>query len=83
MDNDSINIRIEEDEGRHKKSGSKNTKREHLFSIRRLFTKINQWRVRDRKLGTMDLPFFFIVTIHYYRSTECAVSELRVGIQVK
>ncbi len=63
MDNDSINIRIEEDEGRHKKSGSKNTKREHLFSIRRFFTKINQWRVRDRKLGTMDLPFFFIVTI--------------------
>lgn len=63
MDNDSINIRIEEDEGRHKKSGSKNIKREHLFSIRRLFTKINQWRVRDRKLGTMDLPFFFIVTI--------------------
>ena len=63
MDNDSISIRIEEDEGRNKKSGSKKIKREHLFSIRRFFTKINQWRVRDRKLGTMDLPFFFIVTI--------------------
>ncbi|MBP1591693.1 MAG: putative lipid II flippase FtsW [Oscillospiraceae bacterium] len=62
MDNDSINIRIEEDEGRHKKSKPAKSRWE-FFSLRKKITKINQWRIRDRKLGTIDLPFFFIVTI--------------------
>ncbi|WP_081850065.1 putative lipid II flippase FtsW [Ruminococcus sp. HUN007] len=60
MENDSINIRIEENEDRRRKTTQK--KREP-FSFRGLITRINQWRVRDRKLGTVDLPFFFIVTI--------------------
>jgi len=62
MDNDSINIRIEEDEGRRKRSKPEKNRR-GFFSFRKKITKINQWRIRDRKLGTIDLPFFFIVTI--------------------
>jgi len=56
MENDSINVKIEETE--NKKSGKKAS-----FSLRNLGAYINSLRVRDRKIGTIDLPFFFIVTI--------------------
>ena len=60
MDNDSINIKIEESEGRRKKAGRKKSR---SFSFGNIFATINSWRVKDRKIGTVDLPFFFIVTI--------------------
>jgi len=48
-----------------KKSENRNDKNEKTasFSLRNLGTYINMMRVRDRKKGTIDLPFFFIVCI--------------------
>ncbi len=64
MEKDSINIKIEETEGRNRKAGRKKAR---SFSIRNFLRNgwawLNDWRVRDRKIGMVDLPFFFIVTI--------------------
>lgn len=56
MENDSINIKIEDND-------SKKNKKKMSFSLRNLGLFINSIRVKDRKKGTIDLPFFFIVTI--------------------
>ncbi len=61
MDNESINVKIEESEGRRRKKTEKN--KSGSFSFRNIGSIINAWRVNDRKQGTVDLPFFFIVTI--------------------
>lgn len=60
MENDSINTYREESENIRR---NKENKTRRSFSFRNIGEKINEWRVKDRKKGTVDLPFFFIVMI--------------------
>lgn len=57
MSNDSINVHIEE----HRNEKKKTHKKTGIFKA--ILNDIRDWRIRSRSLGTVDLPFFFIVVI--------------------
>lgn len=58
MDNDSININIENSE-----PGRRTNKKSASFSPGSIGKKITQIFIKNKKMGTVDLPFFFIVAI--------------------
>ncbi|MGN0582728.1 MAG: FtsW/RodA/SpoVE family cell cycle protein, partial [Oscillospiraceae bacterium] len=60
MDNDSININIKDSEVRRRKTKKKKSV---SFSPGSIGEKIAEIQIKGRKMGTVDLPFFFIVAI--------------------
>ena len=60
MDNDSINVDIQDSEVRRRKTKKKKSS---SFSPGSISEKIAEIQIKGRKMGTVDLPFFFIVAI--------------------